>query len=124
MIIELHAVTAMTLPRNILSDIPAHLPEELVETLLETDSVRVERIVSSGQASPEEFWYDQDQNEWVVVIKGAAKLMFEGEDEPVEMGPGDSINIPAHRKHRVEWTTPHEPTVWLAIHDIETTSEG
>jgi cupin 2 domain-containing protein len=59
------------------------------------------------------FWYDEDQHEWVVVLKGAARLRFE--DEPVEMKPGDFVNIPAHRKHRVEWTTPDEPTVWLAV---------
>ena len=99
---------------NLFSDIPADLPEELVETLLESDSMRVERIVSHGHASPEGFWYDQDENEWVVVLKGAAKLSFK--DETVEMNPGDYINIPAHKRHRVEWTTPDEPIVWLAIH--------
>ncbi len=101
---------------NLFANIPVDLPEELVETLLETDSVRVERIVSHGHASPDGFWYDQDQNEWVVVLRGAAKLVFEGDDDTIEMGPGDHIDIPAHKKHRVEWTTTDEPTVWLAIH--------
>jgi len=68
---------------------------------------------SLGHASPEGYWYDQDQHEWVVVLKGAARLRFE--DETVEMRPGDFVNIPAHKKHRVEWTTPDEPTVWLAV---------
>lgn len=99
---------------NLFANIPADLPEELVETLLESDSIRVERIISHGHASPEDFWYDQDENEWVVVLKGSAKLRFE--DETVEMQPGDYINIPAHKRHRVEWTTPDEPTIWLAIH--------
>ena len=76
---------------------------------------RIERIVSQGHASPEDFWYDQDQDEWVLVLKGAARLRFEGE-EPVEMEPGAHVNIPAHKRHRVEWTTPDEPTIWLAVH--------
>jgi len=106
-------VTAMN---NLLSDIPDDLPDELLETLLDADSVRVERIVSQGHTSPEGFWYDQEQNEWVVVLKGAAKLRFEGDDSTLEMKPGDCVNIPAHKRHRVEWTTPEEPTVWLAVH--------
>jgi cupin 2 domain-containing protein len=102
--------------QNIFSDLPAQLPEELVETLVTSDRVRIERIVSHGHASPEGFWYDQDQNEFVMLLKGAARLQFEGEDEPIEMSPGDFIEIPAHRKHRVEWTTPDGPTVWLAVY--------
>ncbi|QEL17830.1 cupin domain-containing protein [Limnoglobus roseus] len=99
---------------NLLTDLPAELPTELVTTLLEAADVRIERIVSHGHASPDGFWYDQDRHEWVLVLTGAAKLRFE--DEAVEMKPGSFINIPAHRKHRVEWTTPDEPTVWLAVH--------
>jgi cupin 2 domain-containing protein len=90
------------------------LPEELVQTLLSAASVRIERIVSHGHVSPEGFWYDQDQHEWVLVLRGAARLRFE--DGVVEMQAGDFVNIPAHRRHRVEWTTPDEPTVWLAVH--------
>lgn len=100
---------------NLFSNIPDHLPDELLETLLDADSVRIERIVSHGHASPEGFWYDQEQHEWVVVLKGAAGLRFE-DDKLVEMGTGDFVNIPAHKRHRVEWTTPEEPTVWLAVH--------
>jgi cupin 2 domain-containing protein len=98
---------------NLFHDLPPHLPQELVQTLLSAADVRIERIVSHGHASPEGFWYDQTQYEWVVVLKGAARLRFE--DQVVEMGPGDFINIPARQKHRVEWTTPDEPTVWLAV---------
>ena len=65
--------------------------------------------------SPEDFWYDQEQHEWVVVLKGAAKLRFDGDDEPLEMKPGDFINIPPHKRQRVEWATPDEPIVWLAV---------
>jgi cupin 2 domain-containing protein len=100
---------------NLYASIPPHLPDELIEALLETPAVRIERIVSHGQASPAGFWYDQEQGEWVVVLKGRAKLLFEGEEEAKEMGPGDHVNIPAHRRHRVEWTTSDEPTVWLAV---------
>jgi len=99
---------------NLFHDLPEHLPEELFTALLEAADVRIERIVSHGHASPEGFWYDQDQREWVVVLKGAARLRFE--DGTVEMQPGDFVNIPAHKKHRVEWTTPDEPTIWLAVH--------
>ena len=106
----------MTESKNLFADVPTDLPEELVETLVDASSVRVERIVSTGHASPADFWYDQPQNEWVIVLRGQARLLFEDEVEPIEMKPGDFVNIPAHRKHRVEWTTPSEPTVWLAIH--------
>ncbi len=99
---------------NLFADIPRDLPEELVETLLQADHLRVERIVSHGHASPEGFWYEQEQHEWVVVLRGAARLRFE--DGALEMQPGDCENIPAYRRHRVEWTTPQEPTVWLAVH--------
>ena len=100
---------------NLFADLPTDLPEELVEVLAENKHVRIERIVSTGQASPDGFWYDQEEAEWVIVLKGEAKLLFEGDDEPIHMKPGDFVNIPAHRKHRVEWTTPDEPTVWLAV---------
>ena len=70
--------------------------------------------VSHGHKSPEGFWFDQDQNEWVLLIAGAARLQFE--DETVEMKAGSFVNIPAHRRHRVDWTDPDQPTIWLAIH--------
>jgi len=99
---------------NLFREIPDTLPNEIIETLLSASTMRVERIVSHGHSSPEGFWYDQDQHEWVVVLKGAARLQFE--DEVIDMQPGDFINIPAHQCHRVEWTTLDEPTVWLAVH--------
>ena len=100
---------------NLFANLPTDLPEELVDVLAENKHVRIERIVSTGHASPDGFWYDQEEAECVVALKGEAKLLFEGDDEPIHMKPGDHINIPAHRKHRVEWTTPDEPTVWLAV---------
>ncbi|MEX0718569.1 MAG: cupin domain-containing protein [Planctomycetaceae bacterium] len=101
---------------NLFADLPADLPDELVETLLDAGHFRIERIVSHGHASPADFWYDQPRHEWVVVLRGAARLRFEDENESLEMRPGDFIDIPAHRRHWVEWTTPDEPTIWLAIH--------
>lgn len=98
---------------NLLDDLPRNLQDELCTTLLTSSTVHIERIVSTGQASPEGFWYDQDRREWVAVLRGAARLRFE--DGTVEMKPGDFVDIPAHRRHRVDWTTPDEPTVWLAV---------
>ncbi len=98
---------------NIFDGLPQHPPQEVVQALLRAGDVRIERIVSHGHASPADFWYDQPQGEWVIVLTGAARLRFE--DGIVEMRPGDFIDIPAFRKHRVEWTTPDEPTVWLGV---------
>lgn len=95
------------------ADLPQRLPKEFVQTLIQADDVRIERIISHGHASAADFWYDQPQHEWVIVLKGAARLQFE--DGMVEMKVGDFINIPAFKKHRVDWTTPDEPTVWLGV---------
>jgi cupin 2 domain-containing protein len=100
---------------NLFGDLPLSLPEELVEILVESPQVRIERIVSTGHASPVGYWYDQAEAEWVGVLQGEAKLLLEGDDEPLHMRPGDHVLIPAHRKHRVEWTIPDESTVWLAV---------
>ena len=100
---------------DLLRDIPADLPEELTETLVASDAVRIERIVSTGQASPEGFWYDQPGREFVLVVQGRARLEFEGGD-PLVLEAGGWIDIPAHRRHRVAWTAPDEPTVWLAVY--------
>jgi cupin 2 domain-containing protein len=98
---------------NLFTNLPKTLPEELSTVLQQGQGIRIERIVSKGHTSPEGFWYEQPMHEWVVVLKGAARLEFE--DRVVEMRVGDSINIPAGQKHRVAWTTPDEPTVWLAV---------
>jgi cupin 2 domain-containing protein len=99
--------------KNIFDEVPQHLPQEVVQTLLRAANVRIERIISHGHASPLDFWYNQPQHEWVIVVKGAARLQFE--DGMVEMRSGDFINVPAFKKHRVESTTPDEPTVWLGV---------
>jgi cupin 2 domain-containing protein len=104
----------MTNSSNLFTDLPRPGPDELLTTLLEAAHVRIDRIVSHGHASPEGFWYDQDQHEWVLVLKGAARLRFE--NRTVEMNAGDFMHIPAHQRHRVEWTTPDDLTIWLAVH--------
>jgi cupin 2 domain-containing protein len=98
---------------NLLANLPENLPEELTTVLQRGENLRIERIISTGHCSPDGCWYDQPENEWVIVLHGAAQLEFE--DRKVGMFPGESINIPAHQKHRVEWTSPDEPTVWLAV---------
>ena len=105
----------MAKPGNLFADLPAALPDELFHTLLGTSSFRVERIVSHGHSSPEGFWYDQATDEWVLLVSGAARLRFEGQS-PIELSPGSYVHIPAHKRHRVDWTDPARPTVWLAIH--------
>jgi cupin 2 domain-containing protein len=98
---------------NLLCNIPAKLPVELTQTIATFEGVRIERIISRGHQSPTDYWYDQDQNEWVLLAKGEARLQFP--NEILHLKPGDYVNIPAHQKHRVSWTTPHEETIWLAI---------
>jgi cupin 2 domain-containing protein len=105
----------MTLLNNIFDDVPEKIPTELLQTLLTTDNIRIERIISQGQASPENFWYNQSEHEWVLLISGVARLQFEG-DEPVDLIPGSFVNIPAHQRHRVDWTEPNEPAIWLAVY--------
>jgi cupin 2 domain-containing protein len=101
---------------NLLTDVPPATATETIDELLATSNVRIERIISHGHASPEGFWYDQEWAEWVVVLRGSAGLMFEGESEPRALKAGDHIHIPAHARHRVTWTDPDETTVWLAVH--------
>jgi len=100
---------------NLFDDIPAALEEELVERIAGGENVRIERIVSRAHASPEGFWYDQDEEEFVVLLKGSASVRFESEGGEVTLGPGDYLRIPAHARHRVEWTDADVDTVWLAV---------
>lgn len=101
---------------NLFTGIPPKLSEELCTVLCRGKGVRIQRIVSEGQSSPEGFWYDQEEHEWVVLLEGRAAVQFEGEPQPTELERGSYLNIPAHRRHRVAWTSPTEKTVWLAIH--------
>jgi cupin 2 domain-containing protein len=102
---------------NLGRDLPARaLPDEVVELLLERGGLRIERIVSTGQATPGGQWYDQESDEWVLLVAGAARLRIEGESEDRSLAEGDWILLPAHCRHRVTWTRAQPPTVWLAIH--------
>ena len=100
---------------NIYDLIPDDLSTEKFETLIDHAKLRIERIVSRGHHSPESGWYDQDDNEWVIVLSGEAVLRFESGDT-VHLKSGDYINIEAHQKHKVEWTLPDIETIWLAVH--------
>ena len=100
---------------NLLSPLPDADATERVDALLTRPHLRIERIVSRGQASPPGFWYDQPEAEWVLVLAGAARLRFEEETEARVLGPGDWVDIAPHRRHRVDWTDPEAPTVWLAV---------
>jgi cupin 2 domain-containing protein len=101
---------------TIFGHIPPSLPTELFETLVHRGAVRIERILSHGQATPEGEWYDQDQDEWVLLLAGSAGLLFEGEPKPRRLTAGDYLMIPARRRHRVAWTSTDETTIWLAVH--------
>ena len=100
---------------NLLSPLPDAEAGERLEALLTRPCLRIERIVSRGQASPPGFWYDQPEAEWVVVLAGAARLRFQDEAEARVLGPGDCLDIAPHRRHRVDWTDPSAATVWLAV---------
>jgi len=100
---------------NLFGEIPASLSEEFFQTVTSGGKVRIERIISKGQCSPPGFWYDQAENEWVAVLKGEAKLRFEQGDRVVHLVEGSFVNIAAHERHRVEWTTQDTETIWLAV---------
>ncbi len=101
--------------KNIFEKIPASLNEEFYEDIITSGNFKLERIVSEGQSTPENFWYDQDKNEFVILIRGSAELLFEN-DEKIKLKPGDYLIIPAHKKHRVLKTDTTQKTFWLALH--------
>jgi cupin 2 domain-containing protein len=101
--------------RNLFDAIPEHLPDEIMETLLKRKGMRIERIISQGHASPPGFWYDQAEDEWILLLAGRAELQFEDEAKARALNPGDYLLIPAHRRHRVAWTDADAVTIWLAI---------
>ncbi|QKI89968.1 cupin domain-containing protein [Thiomicrorhabdus xiamenensis] len=99
---------------NIFKALPENLDLEIFETLVESSSIRIERIVSKGHTSPERGWYDQNENEWVLVLEGKAILEFsDGTQYPLTAG--DYLNIPAHTQHKVAWSDPDKITIWLAV---------
>ena len=98
-----------------LRDLPDARAGEASDGLVTAPGMRIERIVSHGQVSPPGFWYDQADAEFVLLLAGAARLRFADEPAALALGPGDWVEIAAHRRHRIEWTDPDQPTVWLAV---------
>lgn len=96
--------------------LPVALADERFDEVLAGGRFRLLRIVSTGQATPPGQWYDQPDDEWVVVLKGAAGVLIAGEPAPRPLAPGDWLLLPAHCRHRIEWTATDQPTVWLALH--------
>jgi len=99
---------------NIFKNIPIDLNEELFENIIDKDGLKLQRIVSEAHTTPEGEWYDQTDNEWIILLQGSAILTFEDEEE-VKLEVGDHINIPAHKCHRVSWISKDEKTIWLAL---------
>ena len=100
---------------SIFSGIPLSARSEFVERIAWRKGVRIERIVSKGHSSAAGYWYDQAETEWVLLVKGAARIRFEADDSVVEMKAGDHITIPPRARHRVDWTSPDEETIWVAV---------
>lgn len=100
---------------NIFADVPKDLDAEEFKEILTAPAVRIERIISKGHTSPEQGWYDQKENEWVIVLEGAAAVLFKSGKEFL-LRKGDYIHIPSHTRHKVTWTDPEHETVWLAVH--------
>lgn len=107
----------MLTPQSLLHDLPVHLMDERFDDLVKTSALRLERILSHGHATPEGQWYNQDRDEWVMLVQGRARLLIEGQAEIV-LQPGDHVLLPAHCRHRVVWTEPDVITVWLALHFV------
>lgn len=108
---------------NLFNDIPDTLLNELSQTLIESSTVRIERIVSEGHATPPGEWYDQGWDEWVLLISGEAMLRFDGGEPALALKPGDHVMIPAGCRHRVEQTGTMQKTIWLAVHFGRSTAE-
>ena len=111
---------AGSIMKSMLTDLPADKAQEHFEDLLTRPGVKLERIVTYGQATPAGEWYDQAWDEWVMVVQGEAKLLLEQGEQLLHMKPGDHVMLPAHCRHRVEWTPDDQTTIWLALHLGET----
>lgn len=102
-------------PNNLFANLPDASGKEIFETLIQTPDLHIERIVTQGQSTPAGEWYDQPRDEWVLLLAGAARLGY-AQGQSRDLQPGDWLKIPAHCKHRVEWTSPEQTTIWLAVH--------
>jgi cupin 2 domain-containing protein len=105
-----------TVANNIFSEIPDQLSAEIFECILKKENIVIERIISNGHITTAGQWYDQANDEWVILLHGQAILLFEEHQKRVTLNPGDYLLIPAHARHRVEWTLPEFSTIWLTIH--------
>jgi len=103
-------------PKNIFAENGTDDSHEIFETLLDSDNFKLERIISSGQATPQGKWLCQESDEWVILLSGNARLIFEDQEGFLDLFPGDYIHIPAKKRHRVEWTDENQKTIWLAFH--------
>ncbi len=101
--------------KNLFENIPESFPEEIFDIILQKPGIRIERIISRGNSSPENFWYDQENDELAFLIQGESIIEFAGGNE-IKMYKGDFIFIPAHNKHRVKWTNPDINNIWIAVH--------
>ena len=101
---------------NLFADLPPSAEDERFDDLLTLPGLKIERIVSTGQSSPPGFWYDQGWAEWVLLVSGSAGVQFADEAEARSLAPGHYLYIAPNRRHRVAWTDPGQPTVWLAVH--------
>ena len=102
--------------KNLFKNLPESVQKEIFEVIIENKDIRLERIISCGHTTPPGEWYDQAEDEWVALLQGSAGIRFEDEGSTTVMKPGDYIYIPAHKRHRVEWTDPVQKTIWLALH--------
>ncbi len=100
---------------NLFESLPEDIDKEVFSEIIQGENVSIERIISKGNSSPETGWYDQENNEWVIILKGEAKLSFENNND-VHLVSGSYLNIPAHTRHKVTWTKPNTETIWLAVH--------
>ena len=105
--------------KNIFNEIPKQIPDEIIECVLSNDNITIERIISKGHNTPIDQYYDQEKSEWIIILQGQAVLSFEEPHKEVRMKVGDYLLIPAHKRHRVEWTKPDSETLWLAIYFFE-----
>lgn len=110
------AMAHIPLVHNLFATIPRQLPHELTDRLLATEHLTLARIVSRGHRTPPGEWYDQDRDEWVLLVEGSALLRIDGAPDPIALQPGDHLLLRAHLRHRVEWTPPDRDTVWIALH--------
>lgn len=101
---------------NIFSEIPTSIPKEVFNSIIDKDGIKIERIISKGHTTEKDKWYNQEKNEWLIMLKGKAELLFKNNNQIIKMKKGDYLNISAHTEHRVTKTSKKEETIWLTIH--------